>query len=161
MHPNRSKGVILGAFRMPNNAALYGGGTVLRHPVVKMSCAAISLATAAKGGVGHSGGLVVHDNHGNVCGKFESVDNGNAVATLPGFCWRALDVSTEDIVNARDKLRGQCTWKGLKICKERDTSKSAQVTTILSLHLHDPNNPQRSEQSAIDSLNLNAINSLI
>ena len=42
MHPDKSKGVILGAFRMlPNDAVLNGAGTALHHPVVKMSCTAI------------------------------------------------------------------------------------------------------------------------
>jgi hypothetical protein len=66
----------------------------------------ISVTTAAEGGVGHGGGLVVHVDHGNARGKFKSVDNRNVVATLPDFCWRALDISTEVILNVRDKLRG-------------------------------------------------------
>ena len=74
--------------------------------------------------MGRGGGLVVLGAHGDACGQFESVDDGNVVATLPDFCWRALDVSTEDIVNARDKLRGECSSKGLQIRVERDTSKN-------------------------------------
>ena len=50
LHPDRSEGVILEAFWMLNDAALDGGGAALRHPVVVLSCAAISLAAAAEGG---------------------------------------------------------------------------------------------------------------
>ncbi len=68
--PNRSKRVILGAFRMLNNAALNGVGAVLLHPVVMLSCVAISLSTVAnKGGAGHGVGLAHDDNHGNACVK--------------------------------------------------------------------------------------------
>ncbi len=87
------------------------------HPVIALSCAAISLAAAAanEGGASHVGDLAHDDNHGGSRGKYESDDDGNAAAaaaTLPHFRWRALDVSTEDIANAMDTLRGECTWKG-------------------------------------------------
>ena len=110
LHPDRSEGIILGAFRILNDAALDGAGAALRHPVVVLSCAAISLAaTAAEGGVGRGDGLVVRDDRGDARGKFESDYDGNEAAMLPDFWWRALDVSTEDITNVRDTLRGECT----------------------------------------------------
>jgi hypothetical protein len=46
---------------------------------------AILLAAAAKGGAGHCGGLVVHDNNENDREKFESVNVGNVVAMFPAF----------------------------------------------------------------------------
>jgi hypothetical protein len=92
-------------------------GAALIHLVVALYCAAISLAapTANEGGAGHCRGLAHDDNHGDACGKYECDDDGNAAAaaaTLPHFWWRALDVSMEDIANAMDTLRGECTWKG-------------------------------------------------
>ena len=85
LHPNQREGVILGAFRMKNNTALDSVGAALCHPVVVLSCMAISLAAAAKGGAGHCGGLVVHDNNENDRGKFKSVNVGNVVAMFPAF----------------------------------------------------------------------------
>ena len=82
-----------------NDAALDGAGAALCHPVVVLSCAAISLAAT----------LVVRDDRGDARGKFQSDDDRNEAAMLPDFWWRALDVSTEDITNVRDTLRGECT----------------------------------------------------
>ena len=109
LHPDRSEGVILGAFRMLNDAALDGAGAALRHPVVVLSCAAISLAAAPAEAGGGGGGLVVRDDRVDARGKFESDDDANAAAALPAYWWRALDVSTEDIAKARDALREECT----------------------------------------------------
>ena len=87
LHPDQSKRVILKAFWMLKITALDGVGAALRHPVVMLSCTAISLAAAAKGGVGNGGGLglVVHDNNGDAHGKFKSVNIGNVVAMFPAF----------------------------------------------------------------------------
>ncbi len=74
-----------------------------------------SLAAAAEGGLGRGGSAVNDNNDDNARGKFESDYDGNAAAAatmLPDFWWRALDVSTEDIVNAMDALLGECAWKG-------------------------------------------------
>ena len=92
-----------------NDAALDGAGAALRHPVVVLSCAAISLAAAPAEAGGGGGGLVVRDDRVDARGKFESDDDGNEAAMLPDFWWRALDVSTEDITNVRYTLRGECT----------------------------------------------------
>ena len=94
---------------MLNDAALDGAGAALRHPVVVLSCAAISLAAAPAEAGGGGGGLVVRDDRVDARGKFESDDDANAAAALPAYWWRALDVSTEDIAKARDALRGECT----------------------------------------------------
>jgi hypothetical protein len=91
-------------------------GAPLRHLVVMLSCMAIMLATAAKGGLGRGSSAVNDNNDANAHGKFESDNDRNgaaAVTTLPGFWWRALDVCTEDIVNTMDALLGMCALKGL------------------------------------------------
>jgi hypothetical protein len=79
-------------------------GMALRHPVVVLSCAAISLAAATGGPGGSGGGGSAAVNNDYARGKAGNVNDGNApTAMLPDFWWRALDVSTED---------KECTWEG-------------------------------------------------
>ena len=85
----------------------------LHHPVVVLSCAAISLAAATRGpgGSGVGGSAAVNNDYAR--GKAGDDDDGNApTAMVSDFWWRALDVSTEDITIARDELRKECTWEG-------------------------------------------------
>ena len=85
----------------------------LHHPIVVLSCAAISLAAATGGPGGGGGGGSAAVNNEYARGKAGNDDDGNApTAMVPDFWWRALDVSTEDITIARDELRKECTWEG-------------------------------------------------
>ena len=81
----------------------------LHHPIVVLSCAAISLAAATGGPGGGGGGGSAAVNNEYARGK---AGNDDETAMVPDFWWRALDVSTEDITIARDELRKECTWEG-------------------------------------------------
>ena len=84
----------------------------LHHPVVLLSCAAISLAAAMRGpgGSGVGGSAAVNNDYAR--GKAGDDDGNAPTAMVSDFWWRALDVSTEDITIARDELRKECTWEG-------------------------------------------------
>ena len=85
----------------------------LHHPVVVLSCAAISLTATMRGPGGSGVGGSAAVNNDCARGKAGDDDDGNApTAMVSDFWWRALDVSTEDITIARDELRKECTWEG-------------------------------------------------
>jgi hypothetical protein len=77
---------------------------------------------------------------GDAHGKFESDDDGNAVAalTMPNFWWMALDLSTVDMMNMMNTLRGEWTWKGRQMRTRSNTSNKHKGRCYLYLHFHDP-----------------------
>ncbi len=108
-------------FGVGRGYAMTGGGRALRCSIRLLRCLArpycspLAAASANEGGANHGSGLAHDDDHGDACRNYESDDDRNAAAaaaTLPHFWWRALDVSTENIANAMDTLREECTWKG-------------------------------------------------
>ena len=71
----------------------------------------LAAATGWPGGSGVGGSAAVNNDYAR--GKAGDDDDGNApTAMVSNFCWRALDVSTEDITIARDEMRKECTWEG-------------------------------------------------
>jgi hypothetical protein len=115
LHPDTSERVILGAFRILNDASLDGTGDALRYPVIVMSCAAISLAAAASvggGSDGDGGSVDVAADDDVRSGELKNYNddwNATAAVTLPDYWWRALDVSTEHITSAKVAMRRECT----------------------------------------------------
>ncbi len=65
-------------FRILNDAALDGTGAPMRHPFVVLSCVAILLAAATKGGLGCGGSAANDNDDDDARGKFKSANDGNA-----------------------------------------------------------------------------------
>lgn len=93
--PEQSERVICGAWRILNDSSLDARGRALVYPVIVLSCAAISLAAS---------GLGVHPDSKTI-GERNSEDTSTLKKIeLPGFWWRALDVSTDEMNSTKSTL---------------------------------------------------------
>ena len=123
LRPDQSERVIEGAFKILNEASLDATGVALEYPVIVLACAAIALAADGWGDNVMSEVENVHNGveysssneHGKnneisdvkSSSKVEEEDAHNSSkdnCILPKNWWRALDVSTKEIVSTKDAL---------------------------------------------------------
>jgi len=86
----QSEDIILRSFNMLNEVSLDPRGVALRYPVMVLSCAVISLAA---------------DHCSEERQNDDTKDDEKKADLLPAHWWRALDVSTSDVLIAKKTLQ--------------------------------------------------------